>query len=108
MLLWQFYWTIVSEYPGSPLNITILLLVQLWQIHNAEQMIMDDMEINPDKYKDKKLTELTDDEDFDEENSIEYTKAYDKKAKTLLPKTILVSIFLLAYETKSICCSCIS
>ncbi|XP_052176550.1 protein PLASTID TRANSCRIPTIONALLY ACTIVE 10 [Diospyros lotus] len=60
---------------------------KLWQIHVAEQMILDDMENNPDKYKDKKLSELTDDDDFDEENSVEYTQAYYKK--TLLPKVIL-------------------
>ncbi|KAL7191749.1 hypothetical protein ACSBR2_023766 [Camellia fascicularis] len=60
---------------------------KIWQIHVAEQMILDDMETNPDKYKDKKLTELTDDDDFDEENSVEYTKAYYKK--TLVPKMIL-------------------
>eukprot|EP00257_Ricinus_communis_P022547 XP_015582308.1 protein PLASTID TRANSCRIPTIONALLY ACTIVE 10 [Ricinus communis] len=60
---------------------------KLWQIHVAEQMILDDWEANPEKYKDKKLSELTDDEDFDEQNSIEYTEAYYKK--TLLPKTIL-------------------
>lgn len=60
---------------------------KLWQLHVAEQMILDDMEINPDKYKDKKLTDLTDDEDFDEENNVEYTKAYYKK--TLLPKMIV-------------------
>lgn len=64
--------------------------MQLWQIHNAEQMILDDMEANPHKYKDKKLTELTDDEEFDEENSVEYGKAYYKK--TLLPKMTLVTI----------------
>ncbi|KAM7483428.1 hypothetical protein LguiB_008011 [Lonicera macranthoides] len=60
---------------------------KLWQLHNAEQMIMDDMESNPDKYKDKKLSELSDDENFDEENNIEYTKAYYQKA--LLPKMIV-------------------
>ncbi|XP_059641125.1 protein PLASTID TRANSCRIPTIONALLY ACTIVE 10 [Cornus florida] len=60
---------------------------KLWQLHVAEQMILDDMEDNPDKYKDKILSELTDDDDFDEENSVEYTKAYYKKA--LIPKTIL-------------------
>lgn len=65
--------------------------MQLWQIHNAEQMILDDMDANPDKYKDKKLSELTDDEDFDEENSIEYTKTQYKKS--VLPLMILVSIF---------------
>lgn len=63
--------------------------MQLWQIHVAEQMILDDMEVNPEKYKGKKLSEITDDEEFDEENSIEYTKAAYKK--TMIPKVILVS-----------------
>ncbi|XP_047309617.1 protein PLASTID TRANSCRIPTIONALLY ACTIVE 10 [Impatiens glandulifera] len=57
---------------------------KLWMIHNAEQMVMDDMETRPDVYKDKKLSEYTDDEDFDEENSVEYSTDYYKKA--LLPK----------------------
>lgn len=70
-----------------------MYFMQLWQIHVAEQMILDDWEANPDKYKDKKLSELTDDDDFDEENSVEYTKAYYKK--TLLPKIILVRTSLL-------------
>ncbi|KAJ7956086.1 protein PLASTID TRANSCRIPTIONALLY ACTIVE 10 [Quillaja saponaria] len=60
---------------------------KLWQINVAEQMILDDIEINPEKYKGKKLSELTDDDDFDEENSVEYTKAYYKKA--VIPKMIL-------------------
>lgn len=68
-------------------------MMQLWLIHNAEQMVLDDMESNPDKYKDKKLSELTDDEDLDEENSVEYTKTHYKKA--LLNKTILVRCFML-------------
>lgn len=67
--------------------------MQLWQIHVAEQMILDDVEANPGKYKDKKLSELTDTEDLNEENSIEYSKAYYKK--TLVPKVILVSTSLL-------------
>lgn len=50
---------------------------------------MDDMEINPGKYEGKKLSDLTDSDDFNEENSVEYTEAYYKK--TLLPKVILVS-----------------
>lgn len=66
------------------------LYMQLWQIHNAEQMILDDLESNPDKYKDKKLTELTDDEDFDEENSVQYAKGVYKK--NTLPLMILVSL----------------
>lgn len=63
--------------------------MQLWQIHVAEQMILEDMDANPDKYKGKKLSELTDDEEFDEENSVEYTEAYYKKS--VIPKVILVS-----------------
>ncbi|KAM7254286.1 hypothetical protein ACFE04_028996 [Oxalis oulophora] len=60
---------------------------KLWQIHVAEQMIMDDLHLNPEKYEGKKLSELSDDEEITEENSVEYTKAYYKK--TELPKVIL-------------------
>ncbi|XP_021736292.1 protein PLASTID TRANSCRIPTIONALLY ACTIVE 10-like [Chenopodium quinoa] len=60
---------------------------KLWQINVAEQMILDDMEANPDKYKGKKLSELTDEEEFDEQNCVEHTKVYYKNS--LLPKTIL-------------------
>ncbi|KAM6594586.1 hypothetical protein CsatA_002289 [Cannabis sativa] len=60
---------------------------KLWQIHIAEQMILDDLEANPDKYKGKKLSELSDDEDFDEENSVEHAKVRYKK--TLVPKVTL-------------------
>ncbi|KAG6589398.1 Protein PLASTID TRANSCRIPTIONALLY ACTIVE 10, partial [Cucurbita argyrosperma subsp. argyrosperma] len=60
---------------------------KLWQIHVAEQMILDDLEMNPDKYKDKKLSELSDEDDFDEENNVEYTKVRYKNS--LLPKMIL-------------------
>ncbi|PON85312.1 Polyribonucleotide nucleotidyltransferase [Trema orientale] len=60
---------------------------KLWQIHVAEQMILDDLEANPDKYRGKKLSELSDDEEFDEENSVEYTKV--KYKKTLVPKVTL-------------------
>lgn len=60
---------------------------KLWQIHVAEQMILDDLEANPDKYKGKKLSELTDEEEFDDEHSVEYDEVYHKK--TLLPKMVL-------------------
>lgn len=60
---------------------------KVWQMHNAEQMIVDDVEANPDKYKGKDLAELSDDEEIDEENCVQHTKAYYKK--TLLPLTIL-------------------
>lgn len=66
-----------------------MFLLQLWQINVAEQMILNDMEINPKKYEGKSLSDLADEEDFDEENAVEYTEAYYKN--TLLPKTILVS-----------------
>lgn len=55
-------------------------------------MILDDEEANPDKYKGKNSV-LAQDTDFDEEDSVEYTKAYFKKA--LLPKMILVCIIFL-------------
>ncbi|URE14691.1 hypothetical protein MUK42_12397 [Musa troglodytarum] len=57
-----------------------------WQLHNAEQMILDYEEENPDKFK-TTTYESTINEHFDEENSVEYTQAYFKEA--LLPKTIL-------------------
>ncbi|MED6108701.1 Protein PLASTID TRANSCRIPTIONALLY ACTIVE 10 [Stylosanthes scabra] len=60
---------------------------KLWQINAAEQMILMDMELNPDKYKGKKLSELTDDEEFDEQNSVQYTQV--KYKNTMLPKTTL-------------------
>ncbi|KAI4329684.1 hypothetical protein MLD38_028043 [Melastoma candidum] len=62
---------------------------KLWQILVAEQMILDDYEANPEKYKDKKLSELVDDEEFDEEDSVEYTKTYYKNSELpkIIPKT---------------------
>lgn len=54
-------------------------------------MILDDLELNPDKYKNKKLSDLTDGEDFDEEKSVQYAKGTYKKST--LPMMILVSIF---------------
>lgn len=60
---------------------------KLWQINAAEQMILNDMEANPHKYEGKKLSELTDDEEFDEENSVVYSKVRYKKS--ILPKVTL-------------------
>ncbi|KAF9601705.1 hypothetical protein IFM89_022234 [Coptis chinensis] len=60
---------------------------KLWQLHVAEQMILDDEEANPDRYKNKKALELNNYDEFDEEHCVEYTKAYYKK--TLIPKMIL-------------------
>ncbi|XP_061359783.1 protein PLASTID TRANSCRIPTIONALLY ACTIVE 10 [Gastrolobium bilobum] len=60
---------------------------KLWQINVAEQMILNDMEMNPDKYRGKKLSDLTDEEDFDEENAVQHTKVYYEDK--LLPRTIL-------------------
>lgn len=56
-------------------------------------MILNDMEINPDKYKGKKLSDLVDEDDFDEENAVQYTKVRHKNA--LLPKITLVSTILI-------------
>ncbi|XP_027167281.1 protein PLASTID TRANSCRIPTIONALLY ACTIVE 10 [Coffea eugenioides] len=60
---------------------------RLWQIHNAEQMILDDLEANPEKYEGKKLAELSDDEDYDEEHNVQYAKGVYKKST--LPLMIL-------------------
>ncbi|KAG0498881.1 hypothetical protein HPP92_003572 [Vanilla planifolia] len=56
----------------------------LWQLHVAEQMILDDEEENPEKYRDNKFIENS---SFDESTSVQYTKAYCGRA--LLPKKIL-------------------
>ncbi|XP_077211910.1 nucleic acid-binding, OB-fold-like protein [Tasmannia lanceolata] len=60
---------------------------KLWQLHVAEQMILDDEEANPDKYKDVKNMESINDTVTDEDDGVEYTQDYFKK--TLLPKMIL-------------------
>ncbi|ESW09933.1 hypothetical protein PHAVU_009G168200 [Phaseolus vulgaris] len=57
---------------------------KLWQINAAEQMMVDDMAINPDKYKDKKVSDLIDEEDFDEQNVVQYSKV--KYKNTLIPQ----------------------
>lgn len=54
-------------------------------------MILDDMVVNPDKYKGKKLSELTDEEEITEENCVEYGKAYHKKS--LIPRMTVVMVF---------------
>ncbi|KAJ4757998.1 hypothetical protein LUZ62_068373 [Rhynchospora pubera] len=59
---------------------------ELWHIHNAEQMILDHEEENPDKFKDKKFEETVD-LSFDEENSVEYTQTNYKGS--VLPKMVL-------------------
>lgn len=57
---------------------------------------MDDYEANPEKYEGKKLSELSDDEDYDEEKDIIHTEAYYKKTK--LPKVILVRFSFLVWS----------
>ncbi|KAL5717737.1 Protein PLASTID TRANSCRIPTIONALLY ACTIVE 10 [Ranunculus cassubicifolius] len=57
---------------------------KLWQLHVAEQTVLDDEEANPEKYKNKKLTDY---EEFDDQDSVEYTKVFYKKS--LIPKVIL-------------------
>lgn len=65
--------------------------MQLWQIHNAEQMILDDVDANPNKYKGKRLSELTDEEEIDDENCVEYGRA--KYKNTTVPRMTLVIFF---------------
>ncbi|KAK1313072.1 hypothetical protein QJS10_CPA06g01353 [Acorus calamus] len=60
---------------------------KLWQLHVAEQMILDDEEANPDKYKDKKITEMNMDTSTDDEDEVEYTEVPYKSS--MLPKMIL-------------------
>lgn len=74
-------------------SLTTTFILQLWQINVAEQMIVNDMEINPDKYKGKKISDLEDEDDFNEENAVQHTKVPYKNA--MLPKVTLVSTSLI-------------
>jgi hypothetical protein len=76
----------------------LFFFLQLWQINVAEQMILNDMDINPDKYKGKKLSDLVDEDDFNEENSVQYTKVQYKNA--LVPKVTMVSTILIVILDK--------
>ena len=55
-------------------------------------MMVDDMVTNPDKYKGKKVSDLTDEEEFDEQNAVQYSQV--KYKNTLIPQISLVSIIL--------------
>ncbi|CAL4946090.1 unnamed protein product [Urochloa decumbens] len=59
----------------------------LWEWHNAEQMILDYEEQNPDKFKDTTYESTVDASPFDEENRVEYTEGYFKE--TLLKKKVV-------------------
>ena len=61
---------------------------QLWEWHNAEQMILDYEEQNPDKFKDTTYESTVDASSFDEENRVEYTEGYFKE--TRLKKKVVV------------------
>lgn len=50
------------------------------------------MAINPDKYKGKKVSDLSDDEDFDEQNAVQHSEV--KYKNTVIQKITLVSIIL--------------
>ncbi|CAO2182017.1 unnamed protein product [Urochloa humidicola] len=59
----------------------------LWEWHNAEQMILDYEEQNPDKFRDTTYESTVDASSFDEQNRIEYTEGYFKE--TLLKKKVV-------------------
>jgi len=62
--------------------------LQLWEWHNAEQMILDYEEQNPDKFKDTTYESTVDASSIDEENRVGYTEGYFKE--TLLKKKVVV------------------
>lgn len=63
--------------------------MQLWEWHNAEQMILDYEEQNPEKFKDTTYESMVGTtSSFDEENRVEYTEGYFKE--TLLKKKVVV------------------
>ena len=61
--------------------------MQLWEWHNAEQMILDYEEQNPEKFKDTTYDSTVDaTSSFNEENRVEYGEGYFKE--TLLKKKV--------------------
>ncbi|CAN6464190.1 unnamed protein product [Victoria cruziana] len=61
---------------------------KIWQLHVSEQMILDDEEEHPDKYRNNDdVPELMDADSANDEETIEYTQRYFKKA--LLPHVIM-------------------
>jgi hypothetical protein len=64
-------------------------VLQLWEWHNAEQMILDYEEQNPEKFRDTKYESTVDTASaFNEENRVAYTEGYFKE--TLLKKKVVV------------------
>lgn len=59
----------------------------LWEWHNAEQMILDYEEQNPEKFKDTTYESTVDAPSIDEEKRVEYTEGYFKE--TLLKKKVV-------------------
>uniref|UniRef100_A0A8R7RCI2 S1 motif domain-containing protein n=1 Tax=Triticum urartu TaxID=4572 RepID=A0A8R7RCI2_TRIUA len=59
----------------------------LWEWHNAEQMILDHEDENPDKFKDVTYESTVDTSSFDEENRIQYTEGRVKE--TVLKKKVV-------------------
>ncbi|KAL5656386.1 hypothetical protein ACJX0J_035705, partial [Zea mays] len=59
----------------------------LWEWHNAEQMILDYEEQNPDKFKNTTYESTVDAPSIDEEKRVEYTEGYFKE--TLLKKKVV-------------------
>lgn len=66
------------------------ICLQLWEWHNAEQMILDHEDENPDKFKDVTYESTVDTSSFDEENRIQYTEGRVKE--TVLKKKVVVRI----------------
>jgi hypothetical protein len=62
--------------------------LQLWLWHNAEQMILDHEEENPDKFKDTTYESTVDSSIVHEENRVQHTEGYFKD--TLLKKEVVV------------------
>ncbi|RLN22156.1 protein PLASTID TRANSCRIPTIONALLY ACTIVE 10 [Panicum miliaceum] len=63
----------------------------LWEWHNAEQMILDYEDQNPDKFKDTAYESTVDASSVDEENRVEYTEGYFKETR-LKKKVVNVNI----------------
>jgi hypothetical protein len=70
------------------LALIFFIRLQLWEWHNAEQMILDHEDDNPDKFRDTTYESTVDTSSFDEENRVQYTEARYKDS--MLKKKVVV------------------
>jgi hypothetical protein len=75
-------------FPFDRFSRNLFICLQLWEWHNAEQMILDHEDDNPDKFRDTTYESTVDTSSFDEVNRVQYTEAPYKDS--MLKKKVVV------------------